>query len=152
MKELVKTLKEWAPIFETRYKENLLDSVSSGDLINTMTSTVRTTGGQYSIVIKLNDYWYYVENGRKPGKFPPVDAMLEFIREKPIFPEPYTLPSGRQVVPTEMQLAYLVGRKIATEGYEGTKAFETTLDSLMSDFLESLRKAIIIDLKTEILN
>ena len=46
-------------------------------------------------------------HGRKPGKFPPISAMLEYIKAKRIKPKGKT---------TERQLAFLIARAIAKKG------------------------------------
>jgi hypothetical protein len=53
-------------------------------------------------------YWYQLKHGRKPGKFPPIDMILEWIRVKQITP--------RDNKTTERQLAFLFARKIAQKG------------------------------------
>lgn len=35
-----------------------------------------------SIIFTMNDYWEYVENGRRPGKKPPIDNLIEWINWK----------------------------------------------------------------------
>lgn len=141
-----KMLKDWGQIITDFYKESLLDKVSSGDLLNTMRFKVKANKKILAIEISLNEYWYYLEYGRKPGKFPPMDAMIRFIEEKPIFPEAYTLPSGREVVPSTMTLAFLIGRKIARDGIEGGHYFERTWKELEGDFKEELQEAIKADI------
>ena len=53
-------------------------------------------------------YWYQQKHGRKPGKFPPIIDILEWIRVKGITP--------RDSKTTEKQLAFLFARKIAEKG------------------------------------
>ena len=80
----------------------------------------------------------YVENGRGPGKFPPIDKILEWIRVKPVIP--YTDSRGR--LPTEEQLAFLIARKIAEQGTEGRNVLFETVDELNRYYLPLLQKAL----------
>lgn len=57
--------------------------------------------------VYAQDSIYYLMHGRKPGKFPPISAMLDYIRAKRIRPKGKT---------TERQLAFLFARAIATKG------------------------------------
>lgn len=50
--------------------------------------------------------------GRKPGKFPPLSQLLQWIENKGILPRPDE--KGR--VPSKKSLAFLIGRAIAEKG------------------------------------
>lgn len=64
--------------------------------------------------MELASYWKYVEFGRRPGKWPPMEKILRWIIEKPVIPRPDK--NGR--VPTEKQLSFLISRKIGLEGIQ----------------------------------
>ena len=79
-------------------------------------------GTLFEVYFVLEDYWKYLENGRRPGKFPPIDAIEEWIRVKPVIPSAF---SGR--VPTTKQLAFLISRSIAENGTKPTQLLKSTL-------------------------
>ena len=101
------------------------DSVASGRLVNSLGSFVVSGEGTYELYLRLEDYWKYVEYGRGPGKFPPLEKIREWIDVKPVIPTVY---NGK--LPTVDQLAYLIGRKIATEGIQPKNYLQNTLDEL----------------------
>ena len=101
------------------------DSVASGRLVNSLGSFVVSGEGTYELYLRLEDYWKYVEYGRGPGKFPPLEKIKEWIDVKPVIPTVY---NGK--LPTVDQLAYLIGRKIATEGIQPKNYLQNTLDEL----------------------
>ena len=74
---------------------------------------MKLKGGTYKIYLILQDYWKYVEYGRKPGTFPNVGKIQEWIKIKPVIPRPLT----NGIVPTEKQLSFLIGRSIKEKGY-----------------------------------
>lgn len=123
---LKKVLAEYADDFVYKYKENLSksDRRATGSLITSVHSRIDVDGNEFAIDLNLEDYWKYVEEGRGPGKFPPIGKILEWVRVKPILPYPDK--NGR--LPTENQLAFLIGRKIANEGFEGSHDLEATFD------------------------
>lgn len=43
---------------------------------------------RYYVAVTMEDYWKYVNKGRKPGRIPPVDKIEEWIRVKPVIAEP----------------------------------------------------------------
>lgn len=127
-KHLQEVLAEYAKEIEERYKQNLEDSgrKATGNLITSVTTKVVVDGNELAIDLDLADYWKYVENGRSAGRFPPVNKILEWIRIKPVLPHP----DARGNLPTEEQLAFLIGRKIAEEGFEGSNDLSDTLEEV----------------------
>lgn len=111
---------------------------ASSTLSKTAKAIVEINGNKLLVSLNLEPYWKYVEYGRKAGKMPPIDAIAEWIRIKPIVPEPI---NGK--VPDTRQLAYLIARKIGREGIEGRKPITNIV---YSDAVES----IIQDIKNEI--
>lgn len=66
---------------------------ASGNLSNTAQAYSKVEGSgldkyEYQIIFDLVDYWYYVENGRRPGKRPPISAIEKWIADKGIAPHP----------------------------------------------------------------
>jgi len=125
---LQQALAQYGDAIANQYKSNLEASGrrATGNLISSVNTKVTVNEQTFEIELQLEDYYYYVENGRGAGKFPPVDKILEWIRVKPILP----YPDSRGKLPTENQLAYLIGRKIANEGFEGTKDLEHTMEEV----------------------
>ena len=113
MKLELATINKIALEFLGQYRRKLMDDNkrATGQLINDTAYVVEYDGRYLIVSLNLPDEWKYVEYGRKPGKFPPINAIRQWIRVKPILPRPY---KGK--VPTENQLAYLIGRKIAKDG------------------------------------
>ena len=62
------------------------------------------------------NYVEFIELGRRPGKFPPVDAIRLWVKRK-------LKVTGKDI----NRVAYLVGRKIATKGFVGSFMFQKTV-------------------------
>ena len=103
MTELIKNTE----LLIERFNDNVKDDLSSKGIDNTREASnslrVETTIQKNLVSIKSVgvDYLYYLDQGRKPGKFPPVDVIEQWVATKPVEIDPY-----------------LVGRKIAREGTE----------------------------------
>ena len=140
LQNFLSTLDEYAEKAKELYKRKLTDKGinASYKLLNSVETVVKRNDDEFTVTINLEDYWYYVENGRGPGKFPPIDKILEWIRVKPVIP--YTDSRGR--LPTEEQLAFLIARKIANEGTEGRKVLYETVEELNRYYLPLLQKAL----------
>lgn len=105
------------------------------------TENVTVTVGDLEVSLHLPSYWYYIEHGRGPGKFPPIEAIQNWMTAKHIVPrEDRTVP----------QVSYLIARKIAREGTQGKHAAEGTIDFVKNTFLPQLYSAIVQDVKSNL--
>lgn len=130
------------------YKRQLeADGVNASGALATFTTDYEYNGEHFIVYFNLEDYWKYVENGRGPGKFPPLDAIRNWILVKPITP----VPDVRGKIPTTEQLAFLISRKIANEGTEGKHSLEKAMSSPEVDqIIEAITKALVDDIHNEI--
>lgn len=110
-------------VVELKNKLKANDSYASGDLVNSIRGIVKQNGKYVVISIQLEDYWQYVENGRKAGKYPPINAIKNWISVKPVLPRP--LKSGK--LPTDNQLAFLIARKISKVGIKPKPFLKPTI-------------------------
>lgn len=138
-RHLTEVLERYGELLCTKYK--LIVPEASRKLMDTARFEVRHNDTVYEVGLWLQDYWYYVENGRKAGKFPPLSKIEEWIRVKPVIPRPY---NGK--LPTEKQLAFLIGRKIAEKGTEGKHPLERSVEEVNNELLMSIKMAILEDI------
>lgn len=133
-------MEEMAIAIRNEYQDNLIrnDRIASGDLLNNIEYEITRGDFTYTIYVKMKDYWYYVENGRKAGKWPPIDNILSWIRVKPVLPRP----NAEGKLPTPQQLAFLIARKIGEEGTEGTQDLRKATDTIWDTFEDRLYEAI----------
>lgn len=61
-----------------------LDAYASGRLINSLTMKLQITINQLRLQISGENYFKYIEAGRKPGKFPPLAAIIKWCELKGI--------------------------------------------------------------------
>lgn len=141
---LREVLERYAVELRNEYQDNLIrsDRVASGDLLNTVEYEVKDKNGTYTVSLKLQDYWKWVESGRPPtekgGNGDLRTAILEWIKIKPVLP--HTDKNGK--LPTPQQLAYLISRKIHKEGYEGTQDLRKATESVWDRFVYEIYEAI----------
>ena len=133
-------MEEMAIAIRNEYQDNLIrnDRIASGDLLNNIEYEVTRGDFTYTIYVKMKDYWYFVENGRKAGKWPPIDNILNWIKIKPVLPRP----NAEGKLPTPQQLAFLIARKIGEEGTEGTQDLRKATDTIWDTFEDRLYEAI----------
>lgn len=155
--ELQKVLQEYAQEAEALYKSKLTsgEKNASKKLLDSVKGNVVVGESAYEVTLTLEHYWKYVEFGRQgkessplkaypgaypPGKaaFPPMNAILEWIKVKPVVPRPDR--NGR--IPTQKQLAFLISRKIWNEGIEPFPAVHQTSEELNEKYRERISAAL----------
>lgn len=138
-----KILQEFASAAQAEYRKKLTDEgvSASGALLNSISATVDINGNMYTVYLSLEDYWKNIEYGRQPGKFPPVDAIRKWIAAKPILPT--SDQNGK--IPTDEQLSFLIGRKIARDGIPPRPLLSQTVEEVYNDFIDNLTEAFAAD-------
>ena len=113
-KNLKEALEAYGQVLEEQYRQEIANTgaFASGRLFDSVHYVVEVNNSTIDLCLSLEDYWKYVEDGRGPGKFPPLDRIEEWITIKPVAP----YPDAQGKVPSNKQLAFLIGRKIAEEG------------------------------------
>lgn len=142
-RHLQEVLQRYGELLCTRYQSYVPEA--TGRLASTARFEVVYKDTTYEVGLWLQDYWKYVENGRKAGKFPPLSKIEEWIRVKPVIPRP----NKNGTLPTEKQLAFLIGRKIANEGIAPKNILQRTVDEVNDNMLMSIKMAIMEDIQED---
>lgn len=137
---LQKVMEEYAMYLLNSTKSNLPDTYRIKSKLNFV---FEIDGNFYEIVFHAPDYFKYVENGRGPGKNPPIKAIEDWITIKHITP----YPTAKGKLPTKKQLAFLISRAIGRDGTKVTPTFalSRSLDEDKSYWNDQIDKAITED-------
>lgn len=140
---LVEVLDAYGKTLVERYREGLIDGdhIATGNLFNSVSSEVTLNGQSFIVEFRMPEYGEYLEQGTKPH-FPPLDAIENWIRVKRIVPRQDT--QGK--LPTERQLAFLIGRKISEEGTPATHLWEKANALTFNEWNKLIDEAINMDL------
>lgn len=123
------------------------DNTKHYELSKKITFTLQVNDTLFEIDFNAPEYWKWANYGRGPGKFPPIDKIDSWIVRRKI--SPYPTRSGR--IPTRPQLAYLIARKIAKEGFKGSGFLEKSLSEQQMYWEERISDAISRDIEAEIM-
>lgn len=88
--------------------KNLRSSIDTTDAIN--------IGNGVQVSVVMPDYWKYAEDGRRPGKRPPIAELEEWISAKGIQVRKSSQQSTQSVLQARKSLAYAIASKIAKKG------------------------------------
>ncbi len=108
---------------------------TSGNWANALKVTVKSDIGRITATLTGLEYSFQLESGRKAGKFPPLEDIRKWIIEKGVFAE-----ALRSI--SISSLAFLIGRKIANEGWRRERFGGV---SLISEVVTDERLQKIID-------
>lgn len=148
-KHTYEALQKYAELLKQRYQDKLVmeDHVASGDLLRRMQYNITINDRSIDISLNLESYWKWLEDGTKPH-FPPVSAILEWIKVKPILPaQTY---NGK--LPTQEQLAYLIARKISEKGTEPSHDLEESRSEMDPELDMILDTALTLDINESLDN
>lgn len=142
-----KVLNEFGKLLVDTYRDKLTNEKvnASKTLYNSISYIVEGNGTNFVVKLKLEDYYKYVENGRKAGKFPPINKIEKWVEIKPVIPRP--MANGK--LPTTKQLAFLISRKIALEGIKPRPLLQQSIDEVFDEIKERLEEALIKDIESE---
>ena len=108
------------------------NSIASGELDKSINFNIKSTDKKIVLDITMLDYWGAVDGGRKAGKQPPIDKILEWlsypnVRDKIRFGQNDSAFSESE----KNSLAFLIARKIGRQGTKGnnfaTNVFTSSL-------------------------
>ena len=112
---------------------------------------MNVNGNFYEIIFNAPKYWEYANDGRGPGKKPPVKAIAEWIERRNI--TPYALKNGK--TPTMKQLPFMIANAIARDGTKfhgptGIHFLEKSIDEQKSYWDDKISEAISNDIIAEL--
>ena len=147
-KHTMKALTEFGQKIVDNYKAELQAcNYQDGQLYRTLSYSVKMENSSWLISISLEEYWKYIEYGRRPGKMPPLDVIEKWINVRRIIPHSMTLKSGKTVIPSVKQLSFLIARSIGQRGIQPRPFFKQSFDAAKQEFLHKIEEAVLADIK-----
>lgn len=123
----------------TEYKDKIkAGAYATGNLFNSVKTRLDITDNGIKLsFVDLPAYYLNVENGRKAGKFPPIETIKKWMVAKGIPDKPGT--------------AYLIARSIARDGIK-PKPYIRQIKLNMKNYIDDIQSAIKQDLEISIKN
>lgn len=139
-----KVLNDFSIELQREYTNELIykDKLSSRNLLESVeVVTIEKDNTHYQVVFRALDYWKYIEEGSVYTTYPPpFQAILNWVRMKPIIPTP----NKKGYVPTEKGLAFMIREHIFKYGIKENPILENTVGYLFDEykplFIEAIKK------------
>lgn len=132
------------------------DRFARGQLFQSVKAQTKIYGQKVVMEVSMLEYWKYVEEGRRKGaKMPPIDAMLNFIRDRGIKVTDKKAPkkSKQTLEKKRRSLAFVLGRSISKKGITPTHFLKEALEGgVVDDFKRELFKSLGREIQIEISN
>lgn len=141
VKDIRDICEQIAEVYRSKMKQAGYDT--QGELYN-FTWVTELNGSLFQLYFNLPDYFIWSENGRGPGKFPPLKNILKWIQFKRL------VPSTKGKAISTKQLVYVVSRKIALHGTEGKHLLQQTIDETYDTLVDRLVEAIANKIENEL--
>ena len=142
-------LKKYAEAYTQKYKSKLISdgNKASGKLVNSVKPKMLKNG--FSILAK--SYIEQISEGRRVGRIPPSNEILEWARAKKIKPE-----KGPDTESNRKRMAFAIARSIGMHGmlsklgFRGTGIIDFVYNSLSREMGEDLFEAYKQDLEEQL--
>jgi len=138
----------------SRLSESLTSkgSVASGDLGSSIEVRVpNPRRGEYIGQVLMNDYWEAVDQGRRAGKRPPIQSIIDWLKYPAVQDR---LTFGRGNISDQSQItsiAYVIAKKIGDKGTSGNEFATEVFDSdLLTNIQTRIESAVESDLESTI--
>ena len=147
MKELDKAIEILGEELVNKLREALRNANknSSGNLIKSVDYKIIKQADETILQILAADYLEYVDEGRKPGKFPPLKALDKWIVRRGIAPRDK---KGKFI--SRASVKFLIARSIGKNGIKGIHVVRKTIEEVYSKKQELITEAVSTDIETMI--
>lgn len=120
------------------------DKKATGALINSLDYRIQQTAQDIKVIIEANDYLQYVDQGRKKGSYPPIQAISRWASVKGI-PQAAVFPIARKI--------FTFGIKPTNVIQQTTKEFETSptlTNKYETTISKKLEEQLYLDIQNEL--
>jgi len=137
---ILRIIQNWGNELIKQLQNNLLKNKSnaSSSLSQSIEPELKAQQKGYNLSIMMEDYWFYVEEGRRAGKTPPIKNIYDWIENKREIQSKFISKSTDTIAATK-SLVYVIARKI---GREGTRAKPFVSPALKQVTTQTLAKRI----------
>lgn len=167
---LAAVFERYGKLFVEASKRNLLQHVpdaDAGKLFASIAFDVEIVGTIFTFTINMEDYWQWVNDGRKAGKEPPIKPIIQWIQSRPSIKAKFSLTKkklkgvkiknfqGLNIQVPILSAAFGIARNIGEHGIRPTHFFsevvtDAAVNRLKADISKQIGKTVEINIKESI--
>jgi hypothetical protein len=137
---LLEALEDYADLLKDEIITILKAHKKDGKIDKTLKFWVNVLGTKYQLNLDIEDYFKYIESGRRKGaKQPPINAILKWIKQKNILPK-----IDKKLKPK--QLAFVIARSISKNGIKALPILNKSISKINKSYkfllIEALHKDV----------
>ena len=142
---LLRVIQNWGNQLAQEMRINLRKNKTnaSATLDGSISAIPSQTPKGFNLKVEMEDYWQYVENGRKAGKMPPIQSIYQWIQEKGSMQS--KIKNAKNKITATKSLAYVIARKIAKKGTPKQPFVNPALSKVTIDILVDRIEKYIAD-------
>jgi len=137
-------LQKYGRLYKQKFKSELRkdNTYASGRLDRSVTYKTKSTDSYSELSLLANSYIEQISEGRRVGRIPPSNEILEWARAKKIKPE-----NGPDTESNRKRMAFAIARSIGMHGmlsklgFRGTKIIDNVYNSLSMQMGEDVFEA-----------
>ena len=140
-------LVDYLELIAKQIREDLISELKrnkkDGKIDKSLKVVVEVFGTTYKVIMKIEDYFKYIESGRRPGRrMPPVQPILDWTIKKRIKPLDKNI--------KQKTLAYIIAKSIGKKGIKPVPMLDKVLKTNMKDFKAQIEKLIYLNSEDQI--
>lgn len=132
---------------ELKKRLTSLGKNASGNLINSLGYNVVEIKDGWEVQLSSDYYLKYVDEGRKPGKMPPINKIVPWVESKGI-----KMNNKSGGIVSSESAAYVIARSIGRKGIKPTDVLQPTTDYVYDKYRARIQEAVIKDMSDTIKN
>ncbi len=169
---LASVFERYGKAFVDSAKKNLLQHIpdsDSGKLYQSISFDVEIVGSMFRFTINMEEYWQYVNDGRRPGTPPPIKPIIEWLQHKPTVASKFGITrkktkdlkvktfQGLSVKTPLLSAAFAISKSIGKKGTKATNFFsdtvtDTAIERFKKDISSVIGKSIEINIASNVNN
>ncbi len=125
-------------------KTSLLNKkkVATGNLLGSVEYNVVKDANNVSLQISAADYLKWIEQGRKKGKYPPIDKILKWVQAKGIKQKGFSIYTKVSPLNRQKRTAFAIAKGIKDKGIRARPIITPVVKKVSPAFYEDIGRAV----------
>lgn len=154
LRDIETILKSYGETIVAAIEDKLAASgkVRSDKIPGSITFNIAKLDSSIKLQILTSDFLNWLENGRKAGKMPPIDSILNWVITKGIRPKGFPRKSKASIFEKQTRMSFAIAKSIAKKGIKPKKIATPIVNKTVNDFTVEIGREINLALSEGIID